>query len=397
MDTLQSLFSIATATIFTLTAGLVRTFFCFPLRPYGSAVMTSRLVRTHHLTTIALVAFSFLVFALLPAGTGFSGGDALQKIWQTYKRQVELLYLALFVLGSTVLTIIGGQLFQTLLVITRRNRQLFTDIYNVFVAFTLLWFVLLAALTAYVFDLSGATTWLDTMKLKLALADYLERLKFSRDTVSDLVFSPALWVMLALSGYFGYLMIMRWSLRRDILSIVRGKDAKKAVSRTVIMVTTASVAFVFIVAPALYLALLSSSLLSHAKPRAVVPRSGFEYLTACDISDDGKKLHVTMIVKNNHDSSSPLEPIFIDVDKADRAYELDRGDIFWMSKKGFYFDPTEIRYYRLELQLAPPVMPTSARLASKCTAQNQKPAKGSVLVKAAGDSYSISASSYETK
>jgi len=32
MDTLQALFGIATATIFTLTAGLVRTFFCFPFR-----------------------------------------------------------------------------------------------------------------------------------------------------------------------------------------------------------------------------------------------------------------------------------------------------------------------------------------------------------------------------
>jgi len=101
MDTLQALFGIATATIFTLTAGLVRTFFCFPFRPYGSVVMTSRLLRTHHITTIALVAFSFLVFALLPAGTGFSGSAALQKIWQTDKRQVELLYLVLFVLGST--------------------------------------------------------------------------------------------------------------------------------------------------------------------------------------------------------------------------------------------------------------------------------------------------------
>jgi hypothetical protein len=89
MDTLQSLFSIATATIFTLTAGLVRTFFWFPFHPYGSVVMTSRLLRTHHITTIALVAFSFLVFALLPAGTGFNGSEALQKIWQTDKRQVE--------------------------------------------------------------------------------------------------------------------------------------------------------------------------------------------------------------------------------------------------------------------------------------------------------------------
>jgi hypothetical protein len=389
MDTLQSLFGIATATIFTLTAGLVRTFFCFPFRPYGSVVMTSRLLRTHRITTIALVAFSFLVFALLPAGTGFSGGEALQKIWKTDQRQVELLYLALFVLGSTVLTIISGVLFQQLLVITRRNRQLFTDIYNVFVAFTLLWFVLLAAVTAYVFDLSGAAASLDTMQLKIEVATILKRLKFS--DVSDLFFSPALWVMLALSGYFGYLMIMRWSLRRDIRNIVRGRDAQKALSRTVIMLSTAAVALFFIVVPALYLALLSSSLLTHAKPRTV-PRSDFEYLTACYIS--GNKLHVTLIVKNNRESSSALQPIFIDLDKADKAYELDPGDIFWLSRKGFYFDPTEMRYYRLELPA--PAMPASARLASKCTTQNEKPSKGSVPVKVAGDSHSVSTNSHET-
>jgi hypothetical protein len=83
------------------------------------------------------------------------------------------------------------------------------------------------------------------------------------------------------------------------------------------------------------------------------------------------------------------------LDKADKAYELDSGDLFWMSKKGFYFDPTEIRYYRLELPA--PAMPASARLAAKCTTQNEKPSKGSIFVKAVGDSYSVSASSYEAK
>lgn len=260
-----------------------------------------------------------------------------------------------------------------------------------FVAFTLLWFVLLAALTAYVFEVSGASTWLRTMRLKIELATILEQLKFSSDAVSELIFSPALWVMLALSGYFGYLMIMRWSLRRDILNIVRGRDAQKALSRTIIMLSTGAVAFFFIVVPALYLTLLGSSLLSHA--RKLAPQSDFEYLTACYTS--GNKLHVTIIVKNNRESSSALQSIFIDLEKADKAYELDTGDIFWMSKKGFYFDPTEIRYYRLELPA--PTMPASARSTSKCTTRNEKPSKGSVPVKAVGDSYSVSASSHEIK
>jgi hypothetical protein len=291
-----------------------------------------------------------------------------------------------------VLTIIGGGLFQILLIITKRNRQLFTDIYNGFVAFTLLWFVLLAALTAYAFDISGASTWLDTIRLNIGLEAILKSLGFSKETLSEFVVSPALWVMLGLSGYFGYLMLMRWSLRRGIRNIVRGKDAQKAVSRTVIMLSTAAVAFVFIVVPALYLSLLASSLLPKQR---TAHRSGFQYFTACGMVANNK-LHVTMIVQNNGESRSPLQPIFIDLDKADKAYELDPGDIFWMSKKGFYFDPGEIRYYRLELVL-PPARVASAKLASKCTTQNEKPSKGSEVVKAVGDSYSVSASSYETR
>jgi hypothetical protein len=382
MDTLQSLFGIATATIFTLTAGLVRTFGQFPFRPYASVVRTSRLLRTHHLTTVALVAFSFLVFALLPAGTGFSGGAALQKIWQTDKRQVELLYLALFVLGSTVLTILGGGIFSNLLIITRQNRQLFTDIYNVFVAFTLLWFVLLAALTAYIFDLSGASAWLQTLEIKIRLAQVLQKLKFS--DVSDLFVSPALWLILFMSGYFGYLMLMRWSLRRGIRNIVRGKDAQQALSRTVITLSTAAVAFIFIVLPALYLALLSSSLLKHA-----TPEPNFEYLTACHVG--GAKLRITLIVKNHKSTNAVLRPLFIDWRKADKvadkAYAVDHGDIFWMSRKGVYFDPSEIRYYRLELPAPPNFLDELT-----CTTQNDPPTKGFLTVKAAGDSYSVTAS-----
>ena len=53
------------------------------------------------------------------------------------------------------------------------------------------------------------------------------------------------------------------------------------------------------------------------------------------------------------------------------------------------------RYYRLELPA--PAMPASARLASKCKTQGGKLSEGSVLVKAVGDSYPVTPSSYENK
>src|SRR5262245_66389391 len=91
MKALQALFGIATETIFTFTASLAIRFFSFPVRPYWSVVMTSRLLRTHHLSTVALLAFSFFVYALLPIGTGLNGfGESLHKMWEEIdKRRSE--------------------------------------------------------------------------------------------------------------------------------------------------------------------------------------------------------------------------------------------------------------------------------------------------------------------
>jgi hypothetical protein len=208
------------------------------------------------------------------------------------------------------------------------------------------------------------------------------KLKFS--DVSDLFVSPALWLFLFPSGYFGYLMLKRWSLRRGIRNIVPGKDAQKALSWTVITLSTIAVAFIFIVVPALYLALLSSVLLKGATPE---PK--FEYLTACHVS--GAKLRITLMVKNHKDTAAALRPLFIDWRKAGRiaekAYALDHGDIFWMSRRGLFFEPSEIRYYRLELP-APPNFVDELT----CETRNDPPAKGFLPVKAAGDSHSVTAS-----
>jgi hypothetical protein len=58
-----------------------------------------------------------------------------------------------------------------------------------------------------------------------------------------------------------------------------------------------------------------------------------------------------------------------------------------MSRKGLYFDPSELRYYRLEL-VAPARFPPG----SLCSANEKEPKKGFVSVKATvGDSYSVNA------
>jgi hypothetical protein len=331
MDILQFLFRTATATVFVFTAMLFWRFLQFPLQPYTSVVMTRRWLRTHHIETVALVAFSFLVFALIPAETGFRGAEAVKKIWETDKRQVELLYLSLFVLGSTGLAVLIEELFRKLLVIPKGSKQFFTDVYFVFLGFIILWFVLLAALIRYFFDLSGASIekWEFRAPVKDFLTDYL---KIS--DVSDLFVSPALWIMVLLSGIFGYRMISRWAIKRGIRvkrairTVVPGKEAQKVLSGTVIMLATALVAFVFVVVPALYIAILSATLLTRSSPR-----SDFEYAAACYVA--GNKMHVTMSIKNNKNTSAPaLRPLFLDWPNADKALKSILEIFFGCLEKG---------------------------------------------------------------
>jgi hypothetical protein len=391
METLQSLFAIATETIFTFSAGLVQAFALFPFRPYNSVVRTSRLLRAHHISSVALLAFSFLVLALSLGGKGdqilsFSGGfgDGLRNIWQIDRKQIEFLYVALFVLGATTFAVISATVFANLLAITRHDRYVFNDVYHIFVAFIIMWFVLLAIISAHIFDLLGATAWLKTLTPRIALGNILKILGIS--DVSELIVSPALFLIFILSGYFGYRMLLRWSLRRNILNLVKGKDAQRALSRIIVMPCTALVALILILVPALYLGLLSATLFKRAAP----PGTDFEYLTSC--YGAGNKLHVSMIVKNNRTKSVPLTPVFIDFKTNEKALRIDHGDIFWMSKRGFYLDPGEIRHYRMEI-----TSPQQASAASTCTAQADEPKKGFVSVKAGGDAHTLTASSQETK
>ena len=387
METIQALFAIATETIFTFSAGLVSAFALFPFRPYKSVVRTSRLLRAHHISSVAILAFSFLVLALALGGTGdqilsFSGGfgDGLRNIWQIDRKQIEFLYLALFVLGATTFAVISAAVFQSLLAITRHDRYVFNDVYYIFVAFIILWFVLLAILSAHIFDLLDATDWLKTLTPRIAVGNVLKL--FGISDVSELIVSPALALILFLSGFFGWRMLLRWSLRRNILSLVKGKDAQKALSRFIIMPSIALVSLILILVPSLYLGLLSASLFKHAKP----PLADFNFLASC--YGAGSKLHVSMIVKNNRTKSMPLTPVFIDFKTNDKALRIDHGDVFWMSKRGFYFDPGEIRHYRMEI-----TSPQHASAASTCSAHAEQPTKGFVSAKAGGDAHTLTAGS----
>lgn len=406
MESLQFLLTAATETIFTFTASFVILFMRFSTKPYWSVVKTSRLLRDHRISTTALVAFSFFVFAVALGGTGdsilsFNVAFGLQKIWQLDKKQVELLYLFLFILGSTVATILSGRLFSNLLTINRINRRLFSDIYNVFISFIILWFISLAVLSAYFFKLIHADSWLGSFKLKLAVSYFLKLIDIS--DISEMVVSPAFYVILLMSGYFGFRMVRSWNLRRSILRLVRSKNSREPLPRTVIALSTTITAFAVILIPGLYLALLSSSLFKHASPT-----DDFRFLASCFFSGQNtdQKLHVSLIAKNISGKNvymSALYITFLTKEESLTASKLqatglriDPKDIFWMSPKGLYFDPEETRYYRLE------VAPTASLPSfNECSADSKLPDPDAKITfvtgKTQGDSHAVSATVGELK
>jgi hypothetical protein len=154
------------------------------------------------------------------------------------------------------------------------------DIYNVFIAFTVLWFVAFSVISAYLFQVFGAAKWLQTLEFKIAVGDVLKRIGFA--DVSDFVVSPPLYLIWGLSLYFGCRMLATCRPRKDLRKLVSGEGAQRVLSRSVVMLCLTALLFVVIVVPGFYLALLSASLLKR-----VDPDKEFEYSAACHLS--GKK------------------------------------------------------------------------------------------------------------
>jgi|GEM_PF-5042312 len=400
MDTFQSLFNIATETIFVFTAKFLGRFLYFPIHPYWSVVKTCRLLKDHRLSDVALVAFSYLFLVIALGATGKkvltfgndSLGEGVERIWSLNKTQVEVPYLILFVLGSAVMTIGGGYIFRKILAIDKSNRKFFLEVYNVFISFTVLWFVTLAIVSEYVVQRYKALDRpLEVVQVKRAVegsgqvkhAIEAFLAKWGLSDISEMSTSPALYVIIFVSGYFGLIMLRSWSVRHGILKIVKGGDAQRHLGRWVIMLSTALTAFLVIVIPGLYLALLSASLFASAAS----PSPPVTFSAQCFSTDpkSDPKLRVNLIVRNNTDEHTFIPQFYLDLGRGP-PISVDQNDIFWMSRKGLYLDPNETRYYRLELT---PIKPAQFPLVSSCHVVTEKPTT-TATAKSEGDTYSAS-------
>jgi hypothetical protein len=346
MEALRELFNAIVGRLPQILAGLIQAFVGFPFFPYAASLRAVQLLRVSKVPSIALVAVTFLMFALflgVPTTRAlilsFDGGltKSLRLISKIDTKGRDFLYLTLFVLSSTVFTIIIGNTIKAALNLRRTLRSIFSDILNVFVAYTVGWFLFIALLLAALFNFRPGK---ETQALTSA---------FFHDhgiaDISQVIISPALLLIVLLSMYFGYRIIQQWGSKKNVLELIRRKDTKEAFNRTKLMVFPAVVSFLSICFPALILAMLCDALYWHAR--------SLEYQISC-APLGGNRLFISLAIKNNETSTIVLKPVYISLRKGVnyqsepiQQVKLDVSNFVWASRKGILVEPSEVRYLRI--------------------------------------------------
>jgi hypothetical protein len=144
MDALRQIFVLITDAIPKFCAQMIGYFFLFFTKPYPISKLTMRALRARNMTSITLLLFSYTAFAIILGipSTGryivaFDGGlsSSLQAIWHLDTKGREFYYLIIFVLCSTIVTILLCEISKTQLPKEIRKRAEFFDLFNIFIAF----------------------------------------------------------------------------------------------------------------------------------------------------------------------------------------------------------------------------------------------------------------------
>src|SRR5262245_2757706 len=226
METLSSLFN-TSIEIPYLIAGLIYRFFQFLIRPYNAVLMTRRLLKSFKISTIFPLIIAFLLFALslgFPDTRDliltFNGGmsSSLKHVTKIDAKGKEFPYLSMFVIGATAFSVFVGLVLRDLLRLKRGLKKHFLDTLNVFTAFTIGWFIVLAIFISIFFGRLTSPTRFESLSNEINLSFIFRQLGMA--DVSDVLISPALALTLILSVYFGYHILNRWARKRGFIDIV---------------------------------------------------------------------------------------------------------------------------------------------------------------------------------
>jgi hypothetical protein len=269
--------------------------------------------------------------------------SSLKHVTKIDVKGKEFLYLSLFVIGATAFSVFIGLLLRDLLRLKRGVKKHFLDTLNVFTAFTIGWFIVLAIFISTFFGKLRNPTRFESLSNEINLSFIFHQLGMA--DVSDVLISPALALTLILSVYFGYYILNRWARKRGFLDIVRKQGAKLALYQSRMFVFPAFVAFLSICVPAVYLATLCNSLFAQVRE--------FDYSIKCVGLNNNTQLYMNVSVTNNLNSRELLGPFYIGFwrsirhgEKPFQGVRVDPASFVWASRKGLFIDPSETRYFR---------------------------------------------------
>jgi hypothetical protein len=287
-------------------------------------------------------------------------------------------YLSAFVLGAAVFSIAVGDTIKIYLRIKRRLARLFSDVFNVYVSFTIGWFILLAIVSAKTRSFQYLSSVKDSLGQVLR--------GWGLSDVSEVFVSPAFAIIIMMSVYFAWSFLRHWGIQRDFIDLVR-KDTRGAFTQTQMIAFPTVVAIVMIVGPAILLAALCDVLYARSESEP-----DFVYEASC--VKNAQDLHANLSVKNNLSKTVVMGPLFLGLwqstlqggGRPDQVVKIDPRDILWASRKGLFLEPTEVKYLRLVSTL-----PATVKDVAHCRLVNNKrggpPCKGEEKPGSCSDPY----------
>ena len=383
MDALQQIFVLITDAIPKFCAQMIGYFFLFFTKPYPISKLTMRALRARNMTSITLLLFSYTAFAIILGipSTGryivaFDGGlsSSLQAVWHLDTKGREFYYLIIFVLSSTIVTILLCEISKTQLPKEIRKRTEFFDLFNIFIAFSIGWFMIVSLIVSII---------LGFLKIKLKEWSSTQSIStFFKDKgipdITDILYQPAIIFVFFVTFFIANNLFNKWAGRKSLYKILVGQgDVATAIVKRRIDLFSGlykifvgqgvgteifkrridlfpGISFVFL--------LVSSSLLLAFMARALFLQvQGDEEMSihvSCQSQGDKlDRLFVSSLFENNTTESRPINSLFIKVfDRTNNEFppfglRIEPADIAWLSEKGLFLEAGEKRYYRLLLTL----------------------------------------------
>jgi hypothetical protein len=412
MDALQQIFVLITDAIPKFCAQMTGYFVLFFTRPYPISKLTMRTLRSQNMTSVTLLLFTYTAFALVLGipSTGrhivaFEGGltSSLGAIWRLDTKGREFYYLIVFVLTSTIFTLILCEISKTQLPKMIRRRTEFFDMFNIFIAFSIGWFMIVSLICSFFLGLFSIH--LNKWRSISSLRDFFDR--HGIPDITDILVQPALMFLFVPLVFFANRLFNKWAGRRSLYKIVTEGTSEGVVTEIVKRRIDVFPGLSFI------LVLVGSSLLLAFMANALFLQVEGDKETFIDVScqlkgDKLDKLFVSAVFENNTTNSFPIKTVFIKLLDKDNSGDKDKqfglriepGDIAWLSEEGLFLEAREKRYYRL-------LLPAPRGLLSKLSPEslicsNQNDSKGDFQsdldrnkfqhpVKVEGDSFSVKA------